>query len=842
MTISPGRRSAGSLSAWTLANSLALVMSTAVAAATVPAGFTDALVASGLTWPTAIAVTNDGRVFAAEQSGALRVIKNGTLIPTPFIKLTVRGQGGAANEEGLVGLTLDPGFATNHFIYVYYTVPGSGNVSSHNRVSRFTANGDVAAPGSEKVLLDVPAPSSGAHNSGGMHFGIDGKLYVAVGDHSTGSNSQSMSTIKGKLLRINSDGTIPGDNPFFNTTAGQNRAIWALGLRNPYRFGVQPGTGKILINDVGNGTWEEINLGVAGANYGWNLTEGPTNDPRFQSPLFAYPHQSSSVPTGCAIVGGSFYNPTTVQFPSSYVGKYFFADYCAGWMRVLDPLTATASDFATGVVQPVDIQIGNDGALYYLDRFAGSVRRITFAASNAPPTITGHPASTSVAVGQPASFGVSAEGTQPLNVQWQRDSIDIGGATAATYSLPATALSDNGATFRAVVTNAFGAATSNNATLTVIDASVPTLTITVPAADTTYDAGDTIQYAGTGTDWQGHPLPARALTWRVDFHHDTHFHPFISDTSGVSSGSFIVPTLGETSANVWYRIHLTVKDSLGLTNSSFLDVMPNTVDLAFTTNPPGLQVRLDGPPLATPASIEGVVGLMRTIGVVSPQTLNNQTWVFSSWGHGGAAEQTIQTPAVDTACVANYVPSTGGTFEDTFTRPDSTDLGNGWLEVSGNLAVSGNGIRNPPTKKLFQMAIVPAFNSAAQTVAASFATIVGANSEPRFGVVLRYKDPQNYYLVSRRCGGTSALQISKFVNGSEIVLATLALPNPVTGTFFRLEGAANGTTLTLKLDGVQKLSVVDSAFSAGNVGIGLGSMSATLGQTHRADDFVASGI
>ena len=95
--------------------------------------------------------------------------------------MTVRGEGGAANEEGLVGITLDPNFATNNFLYVYYTVPTSGNITSHNRVSRFTANGDVAIPGSEKILLDVPGPSSGSHNSGGIHFGADGKLYVAVG-------------------------------------------------------------------------------------------------------------------------------------------------------------------------------------------------------------------------------------------------------------------------------------------------------------------------------------------------------------------------------------------------------------------------------------------------------------------------------------------------------------------------------------------------------------------------------------------------------------------------------------------------------------------------------------
>ncbi len=133
---------------------------------TVPSGFTDALVASGLTWPTALAVADDGRVFVTEQRGTLRVIKNGALLPTPFVTLAVKGQGGS-NEEGLLGIALDPSFATNHFVYVYYTVPSSGNVTSHNRVSRFTADADVVVPGSEKILFEVPGPSSGSHNARG---------------------------------------------------------------------------------------------------------------------------------------------------------------------------------------------------------------------------------------------------------------------------------------------------------------------------------------------------------------------------------------------------------------------------------------------------------------------------------------------------------------------------------------------------------------------------------------------------------------------------------------------------------------------------------------------------
>jgi hypothetical protein len=314
---------------------------------------------------------------------------------------------------------------------------------------------------------------------------------------------------------------------------------------------------------------------------------------------------------------------------------------------------------------------------------------------------------------------------------------------------------------------------------------------------------------------------------------------FVPDTVG-ESGSFTIPALGETSANVWYRVHLTVKDSWGMTGSSFMDVTPNTVNLDFETDPPGLQVRVDGPPKTTPASLESVVGLQRTIGVVSPQVLNNQAYVFSSWAHGGPATQDIQTPAADTTYVASYVAGGGGAFSDAFDRPNSASLGSDWLEVNDGLSISGHELRSAPTKNLLQKDIVPTVSSAAQTVAASFARVDG-NSLARFGLLLRYQDPQNYYLVSRRTGGTSVVQISKVVGGRETVLASTSVPNPAMNTFSRLEGKANGATLTLKLDDVQKLSVVDSIFSAGSVGIGMGSMSASIGQAHRADNFAATG-
>ena len=363
---------------------LLLLSSVRVAnAATVPSGFTDTLVANGLTNPTAMALAPDGRIFVCQQGGALRVIKNGALLATPFLTVTVD----SAGERGLLGVAFDPNFASNQLVYIYYTAT---TPSTHNRISRFTASGDVALAGSEVVVMDLPNLSTATnHNGGALHFGPDGNLYVAVGDNANGANSQSLSTRLGKLLRITSTGAIPTDNPFFNVAAGDNRAIWALGFRNPFTFSFQDTAGRMFINDVGENTWEEIDDGIAGSNYGWPTCEGFCNppNPNFRDPIFAYANDA----TTCAITGGAFYNPQIIQFPSNFVGNYFFADFCGGWIRRLDPANGNAvSDFATGISSPVDLKVSADGFLYYLARGSGSVNRIGFPVTgdNIAPTVS----------------------------------------------------------------------------------------------------------------------------------------------------------------------------------------------------------------------------------------------------------------------------------------------------------------------------------------------------------------------------------------------------------------------------------------------------------------------
>jgi glucose/arabinose dehydrogenase len=658
----------------------------------VPTGFVDDLIASGIPSPTAMQFAPDGRLFVAQQNGQLRVITNAnppTLLSTPFLTVTVS----SAGERGLLGVAFDPNFSTNRFVYVYYTAT---TPAIHNRVSRFTAsatNPNVVQSGTETILLELNNLSSATnHNGGALHFGPDGRLYIAVGENANRNNSQTLNNMLGKMLRINADGSIPSVNPFFNQATGNNRAIWALGLRNPFNFAFQPGTGRMLLNDVGENTWEEINDGIAGSNYGWPMTEGPTSQAGIRAPLFAYQHGSGGT-NGCSITGGSFYNPTTVQFPSSFVGLYFFADFCNGWIRTFNPANGTASGFATGLSSVVDTKVKSDGTMWYLQRGgspAGQVHRVRFA-QNQAPTITQHPSNLTVGAGQQATFTVAASGSQPLSFQWQRNGANISGATSSTLSFTAAG-SDNGAMFRNVVTNAFGTATSNSATLTV-SGTPPTATITAPTAGTTYAAGTNVSFSGTGTDPQDGNLPAANFTWEVVFHHDTHTHPFFAPTSGITSGTVSIPNRGEIATNVWYRFHLTVRDSGGLTHSVFRDISPRTATITLASNPTGRQLLLDGTPLTAPQGFLNVVGMIRTLGVTSPQTSGTTTFNFLSWSDGGAQTHEITVPATNTTFTANFSSMTGGApIANGTYRMLPTHTTNRCADVSGRSTASGGDV------------------------------------------------------------------------------------------------------------------------------------------------------
>jgi len=290
------------------------------AAAPTEPGFTDSpVVRSGLTNPTDMEFAPDGRLFVTEDAGKLRIAKPDGTLATFLNILTKLDSNG---ERGLLALTFDPNFSTNDYVYLHYTKKATSTTPSHNRIVRLTASGDRAVAGSEKLIFRLGNQTAATdHQGGALDFGKDGKLYISTGDNARGTVAQQLTNLFGKMLPINKSGTVPTDNPFYTTTSGSNRAIWALGLRNPFKFAVQPGTSNIFINDVGQDNWEEINRGAPGANYGWHICEGAHDyagtpgeanceaPPPYTPPFYEYPHEGDPLGSGCSITGGVFYPP-----------------------------------------------------------------------------------------------------------------------------------------------------------------------------------------------------------------------------------------------------------------------------------------------------------------------------------------------------------------------------------------------------------------------------------------------------------------------------------------------------------------------------------------------------
>jgi glucose/arabinose dehydrogenase len=756
-----GRRIGALVAITVLASSLATLTTTEPAAAvSVPTGFQEEIVFSGLTEPTAVRFSSDGRVFVAEKGGVIKVFDS-LSDTTPTVFADLRTQVHNFWDRGLLDVALPPNFPANPWVYVLYTfdapiggnAPRWGSVGGTSdgcpsppgptddgcvvagRLSRLQASGNTMT-GSEQVLIEDWCQQYPSHSIGSLSFGADGALYVSGGDGASfnfvdygqdgtpvnpcgdppggvgGSmtppsaeggalRSQDVRTmgdpvgLNGAILRVDpaTGAGLPG-NPMASSTDANARRIVGYGLRNPFRITTRPGTNEVWMGDVGWGAWEEIDrlanpTAAPVENFGWPCYEGDGRQGGYDAanlaicedlyadgaaavvaPTFRYHHNDLVVPNdvcpkgGSSVAGTSFAFASGGSYPAEYRGALFFADYSRRCIWAVPtganglPDFTKRRTFVGGAAQPVDLETGPGGDLFYVD-LGGTIRRIRYFSQNQPPIAVVNADPTSGAAPLTVAFDGRASNDadgDALAYAWDLDGDgafdDATTATASyTYTQPAT--------YSAVlrVTDPSGA--SDTASVTISAGNTPpAAVIDTPVPGTTWKVGDAITFSGHATDPQQGPLGASALTWSVVMQHcpsTCHEHP-LQTLSGTASGSFVAPDHEYPSH---LELRLTATDSGGLTSTTSVRLDPRTVDLAFASEPAGLTLAVGSTSQPTPFTRRAILGSTLSVSAPSPQASGSTAYEFVSWSDGGTQTHSIVANASG-SYLASYQPRLGG--------------------------------------------------------------------------------------------------------------------------------------------------------------------------------------
>ena len=709
---------------------LALTIVSRAQAVTLPSGFSERIVFTGLTQPTAVRFSPDGRVFVAEKRGVIQEFDSLT-DTTPRVYADLRTNVHDYWDRGLLGLALDPSFPTKNVMYALYTydAPIGGTAPVYNdtcadptgagckvsgRLSR------ILSDGSEQVMIEDWCQQYPSHSIGSLAFGPDGNLYVSGGDGASFNwvdygqgggavnrcvdpaneggalRSQDLRTsldpaaLNGALLRINPDtGAGVAGNPFASSTDANARRIIAYGLRNPFRITFRPGTAELWAGDVGWNEWEEINrvadvADTTAENFGWPCYEGAPPQPGYDAqnlpicetlygqnnavtaPYFTYRHSDQVIPGescpigGSSIAGLSFAFYSGGPYPAEYDGALFFADYTRKCIWIMEkggtllPSPSNIKGFVGGAANPVDLQIGPDGLLYYVDIGGGSIRRIEYTATpNQPPVAVASANPTSGDVGLTVNFdgsGSSDPNSDPLSYAWDLDA--DGAFDDSTAVKPAWTYNTAGA-FRVSLRVADGRGGTATDALT-IGVGLPRVNIASPTTSLRWSVGETVSFSGSATDNRGQTIPPSNLSWALVLKHgacpDCHDH-FLQTYAGVASGTFNTPDHDYPSE---LELTLTATDSSGLRNSTSIRVLPRTTTLTFQTNPTGLKLTFNGVNSTALFSRTVIVGSSNSVSAPSPQTLRGKQ-IFRTWSDGvTTSNRTIVAPVSAVTYTATF--------------------------------------------------------------------------------------------------------------------------------------------------------------------------------------------
>ncbi len=641
--------------------------------------FVDEAIIRDLALPTSMAFLPDGRMLVTLKNGGILLAADPT-DPQGSVAsyMTITNINSGNDERGLMNVAVDPQFASNGYIYAYY----SHNSTQRFRVSRFVhqenSGGDTSRGllSSETLLWqDNENFSSCCHYGGGLVFAPDGTLLLTTGEEFDAAQSTNLARAGGKVHRFNTDGSIPANNPLYDgspgatNAQGQLQTIVAYGLRNPFRAYMDADTNRLYIGEVGGNnnatSREDIHVYPFNAtqpalvNMGWPICEGACfEEGNPGNPIWSYPHAGS----GASVTGGVVLRDDA--FPIEINGAYFYGDWVDSEIRYLTldytdpniPATASTLLFSTSL-RPQSFTAGPDNSLYWLGTdnnfgnggnpfvFGGEIHRIRFNPANQPPMCSIEASATSGAQ-VPLTITFNAAVNDPdsndLSYEW-----DLGdGATSAQATFEHAYQQVGQYVVTLFVSDGQNTASCGSTTITV--GQPPSVQIQSPIDGSLFRAGDTIQVSASATDGLNNPIPSNQIQISAVFVHNEHVHPGLAPTPG-NTASFDVPTMGhDYSSDTGYRIFATATDTNGLSSTASVNIFPDKVNIDVALVPQalsGVEIALDEINRVQPFVHDTLKDFEHSLRAEIEYCVNDRRYVFADWRMGEAVISTETTAA-----------------------------------------------------------------------------------------------------------------------------------------------------------------------------------------------------